>query len=63
MRKIYGIENLIAYLSSVNFPLTEERIKDLILNRELPHHRAFQSTFIFNLDHIDWWISQQRLKP
>ncbi|KMY54387.1 hypothetical protein AC623_10970 [Bacillus sp. FJAT-27231] len=63
MRKIYGIENLIAYLSSVNFPLIEERIKDVILKRELPHYRAFQTTFIFNLDRIDWWISQKRLKP
>jgi len=63
MRKAHGIKDLIAYLESVNFPLTEERINDLILKREIPHLRPFGNTLVFNLDHIDWWISQQRLKP
>ncbi|MEK4029152.1 MULTISPECIES: hypothetical protein [Bacillaceae] len=60
MRKVYGIENLIAYLSSVNFPITEDKINDLILKRELPHLRPFGSILMFDLDHIDWWINQQR---
>jgi len=63
MRKVHGIRNLIAYLESINFPLTEEQVNDLIVNKELPHLRPLEHIIVFNLDHIDWWISQQRLKP
>ncbi|WP_100331311.1 hypothetical protein [Bacillus xiapuensis] len=61
MRKAYGIKSLIAYLDSVNYPLAEDEIHDLILKRELPHLRPLNNLLIFNLDDIDWWISQRRL--
>ncbi|RJS59322.1 hypothetical protein [Bacillus sp. PK3_68] len=63
MRKVHGIKNLIAYLEFVDFPLTEEQVNDLLLKKELPHLRPLKHLIVFNLDHIDWWISQQRLKP
>lgn len=30
MRKAYGIKSLMIYLESVNYPIKEEEIKDLI---------------------------------
>ncbi|MGG3450494.1 hypothetical protein ABER98_11515 [Domibacillus aminovorans] len=62
MRSIQGINQLISYLDSVNFPLTEEKIHDLILKREIPHRRPINSLVIFDLDHIDWWINENRTK-
>ncbi|PLS17624.1 hypothetical protein CVD28_11570 [Bacillus sp. M6-12] len=62
MRKIYGIQKLIVYLASVGYPLAEEQVHDLILNKDIPHLRPISNMIVFNLDHIDWWVSQ-RLKP
>ncbi|MBM7694759.1 hypothetical protein JOC77_004236 [Peribacillus deserti] len=61
MRKIYGIQNLIVYLASAGYPLTEKQVHELILNKDIPHLRPINNMIVFNLDHIDWWVSQ-RLK-
>jgi hypothetical protein len=63
VRKVYGVKNLIDYLASVNYPLTEERIHNLILAKDIPHLRPYENIIVFNLDHIDWWVEQMRLKP
>ena len=60
MRKIQGLSNLVDYLESVNYPLAAEQITDLMSKRKIPHRKAFQNTVIFNLEHIDWWIAEQR---
>ncbi|WP_342603971.1 hypothetical protein [Peribacillus sp. FSL E2-0159] len=60
MRKAYGIKGLIIYLESVNYPITEEEINDLILNKKIPHLRPIDNFQIFNLDHIDGWLSDQQ---
>ncbi|WP_144511265.1 hypothetical protein [Bacillus sp. FJAT-22090] len=62
MRKVYGIKSLLAYLDSVDYPISEERIHELISNKEIPHLRPISNMFAFNLEHIDWWVSEQRLK-
>jgi hypothetical protein len=53
MRRIQGIKNLIAYLVSVNYTMTEEEINDLILIKDIPHSRPISSIIIFDLDHKD----------
>ena len=63
MRKAYGIKSLMIYLESENYPITEEEINDLILNKKIPHLRPINNLLIFNLDHIDGWISDQHFKP
>ncbi|PLR75746.1 hypothetical protein CU633_19480 [Bacillus sp. V3-13] len=63
MRKAYGIKNLIAYLASVNYPISEQEIHDLIQSKDIPHQRPINNMIVFNLNYIDWWVSQQRLKP
>lgn len=62
MRKIQGIKRLTTYLASVNHPLSEAEIQDLMLRKTLPHNMVMNNIIIFDLDHIDWWISQNRLK-
>ena len=59
-RKVQGIPNLISYFNSVDYQVTEEVIIYLIECKELPHLKPFRNVIIFNLDHIDWWISQQK---
>ncbi|MFJ7310603.1 hypothetical protein [Peribacillus frigoritolerans] len=63
MRKAYGIKSLMIYLESVNYPITEEEINDLILNKKIPHLRPIDNLLIFNLGHIDGWLSDQHFKP
>lgn len=60
MRKVHGIKNLIEYLESVNFPLNEEDVNELILKREIPHNNPFGNIIIFDLNNIDWWIDGKR---
>jgi hypothetical protein len=62
MRKIQGINNLIPYLDSISFPLTREEIQDLIAQKKLPHKKPVSGIFIFDLDHIDWWVNENRIK-
>jgi hypothetical protein len=63
MRKDYGIKSLMIYLESVNYPITEEEIDDLILNKKIPHLRPIDNLLIFNLDHIDGWLSGKQSTP
>jgi len=63
MRKVYGVKKLIAYLTSVDYPLTETDIHDHVLKKDIPHLSLINNMLVFDLDHIDWWIGQQRLKP
>ncbi|WP_419881634.1 hypothetical protein ACN6MY_19375 [Peribacillus sp. B-H-3] len=60
MRKAIGIKSLIKYLHSVSYPLTEEEILELILNKSIPHLRPLSDMIVFNLDHVDSWLSQQQ---
>lgn len=61
MSKIYGIPNLVAYLASARFPLTEEQIQQFIAEKDIPHLRPAKNLYVFNSDHIDWWIQTKRL--
>ena len=63
MKKIYGIKNLIAYLDSVSYSLTEDQIHQLIQSKDIPHLRPHEKLLVFNSDHIDWWINSQQLEP
>ncbi|EMF46248.1 hypothetical protein B481_1975 [Planococcus halocryophilus Or1] len=60
LRKIQGLSKLVSYLESVGYPMTAEEITDLMLKRKIPHRKAYQDIIIFNLEHIDWWIAEQR---
>ncbi|MBM7647482.1 hypothetical protein JOC78_000403 [Bacillus ectoiniformans] len=62
MRKVNGIKNLIDYLESVHYPMTEEQINDLITEKHIPHSKLIGNHMMFNLDHIDWWINEQKTK-
>jgi len=56
LRKAVGIQSLVAYLQSVNYPLSEETVQKLIAAKRIPHQRLLGKTIIFNLDYIDSWI-------
>ena len=60
MSKIYGIPNLVAYLVSAGYPLTEEQIQQSIAEKDIPHLRPTKNLFVFNSDYIDWWIQTKR---
>jgi predicted DNA-binding transcriptional regulator AlpA len=60
LRKAYSIKELAEYLDAVKYPLSEDAILDLIQKRKLPHQRPFGDMIVFDLNHIDWWIDQQR---
>lgn len=60
MRKIQGIKSLMDYLNSVDYPLSEETLNELILKRDLPHTVPIRNMIIFDLSHIDWWIAEKR---
>ena len=61
MRRAYGVKSLSSYLDTVGYPLTEEEINDLIMNKEIPHLRPMVNMIVFNLDHIDWWINHNQI--
>jgi hypothetical protein len=63
LRRVYGVKKLTTYLDSVGYPLTEEQIHQLILNKEIPHLRPIGDIIAFNLEHIDWWISHKKISP
>jgi hypothetical protein len=54
------LRKLLSYLHSVSYPLSEEEVKGLIRSRNIPHKRLLGDTLLFNLDHVDTWIKQQR---
>lgn len=60
MSKIYGISKLVAYLDSAGYPLTEEQILQLIAEKDIPHLRPTQNLYVFNSDHINWWIQTKQ---
>lgn len=60
MRKVQGIKSLMDYLASVDYPLSEETLNNLILKKELPHSVPIRNMIIFDLSHIDWWIEEKR---
>ena len=60
MGKIQGISSLMKYLDSVEFSLTEEEVENFLIQRKIPHTKSFGNMVIFDLVHIDWWISEQR---
>ena len=60
MRKAQGVKSLIEYLDSVNYPITEELVNELILKREIPHNKPISSIIMFDLDHIDWWVNEKK---
>jgi hypothetical protein len=59
MRKVQGVKSLMAYFDSVNYPMTEENLIDLMARKELPHISPISTILIFDLNHIDWWIKEQ----
>jgi hypothetical protein len=59
MRKVQGVKRLIAYFDSVNYPMTEEDLIDLMTQKEIPHTSPISTILIFDLNHIDWWIKEQ----
>ncbi|MGE6488053.1 hypothetical protein [Paenisporosarcina sp. NPDC076898] len=59
MRKVQGVKSLMAYFDSVNYPMTEENLIDLMARKELPHISPISTILIFDLNHIDWWINEQ----
>lgn len=61
MRRVNGIKKLSIYLDTVGYPLTEEEINELIINKEIPHLRPMGNMIVFNLDHIDWWNSHNQI--
>ncbi|MCK1996631.1 hypothetical protein MPH47_05135 [Psychrobacillus psychrodurans] len=63
LRRAYGVIKLSSYLDTVGYPLTEEEINVLIINKEIPHLRPMANMIVFNLDHIDWWINQKQISP
>ncbi|WP_335869046.1 hypothetical protein [Bacillus sp. 2205SS5-2] len=60
MRKVTGIQPLIHYLHSVQYPLSEEKIQELIVRKQIPHLKRMNHVLIFNLDFIDSWIREQK---
>ncbi len=60
MRRVQGIQKLISYLESVNYPVAEKDIYDLTTNKKLPHKKVGLDIIIFDLDQIDWWIEQDQ---
>lgn len=60
MTKIQGVKELQKYLKSVGYPRTEEQINESIAKRQIPHSQSYANTIFFDVEHIDWWISQQQ---
>ncbi|MFS0576390.1 hypothetical protein AB1K83_12195 [Sporosarcina sp. 179-K 3D1 HS] len=57
MRTVQGISSVIAYLESVDYPVTEEDIQALLADMDVSSDNRASH---FNLDHVDWWINQQQ---
>ncbi|MFT8320139.1 MAG: hypothetical protein ABF649_04470 [Bacillus sp. (in: firmicutes)] len=62
MRKVNGIKNLLIYLDSLGYAITKEEVMLLMKKREIPHQKPMRHLVIFDLDHIDWWVKEQRNK-
>ncbi|MBU9672522.1 hypothetical protein KQ939_11330 [Planococcus sp. CP5-4] len=60
MGKIQGIPKLLEYLEQKRHPMTEEQIEQLLSQRTIPHARPYGDMILFDENHIDWWIEEQR---
>ena len=60
MGKIQGIPKLLEYLEQRSYPMTEEQIQQLLSERTIPHARPYGDMILFDENHIEWWIEEQR---
>ncbi|MDE0583454.1 hypothetical protein ON064_10455 [Planococcus sp. A6] len=60
MGKIQGIPKLLEYLEQRSCPMTEEQIQQLLSERTIPHARPYGDMILFDENHIEWWIEEQR---
>ncbi|MDN5709197.1 MAG: hypothetical protein L0G95_07140 [Planococcus sp. (in: firmicutes)] len=60
MGKIQGIPKLLEYLEQRSYPMTEEQIQQLLSKRTIPHARPYGDMILFDENHIEWWIEEQR---
>ncbi|MEM1504850.1 hypothetical protein RG959_15690 [Domibacillus sp. 8LH] len=61
MRRVQGIPSLLTYLNAHHYSLTHEEVEDLIRKRQFPHRKLMNGAMIFDLNHIDWWLSENRI--
>lgn len=60
MGKIQGVPKLLEYLEQRSCPMTEEQIQQLLSKRTIPHARPYGDMILFDTNHIEWWIEEQR---
>lgn len=60
MVKIQGVGNLLTYLESVGYPLTEQQINEFIEAKTIPHSKPYGGRIVFDSSHMDWWVDLQR---
>ena len=60
MRRVIGVNSLLQYLESVQCPMTEEKVNELIAGKQIPHSRPLNRLLLFDLDHIDSWLRERR---
>jgi len=60
MGKIHGIENLIRYLDTVDYPLTEQQINEFLMAKTIPHSKPYGDLLVFERSHMEWWVALQR---
>lgn len=60
MGKIQGVENLLVYLESVGYPLTEQQINEFLQARTIPHSKPYGEIIVFDSTHIEWWMDMHR---
>jgi hypothetical protein len=56
MRKVRGAKKLSQYLDSINCPMSEGSIYNLVRNKLIPCHHPSPQYLIFDLDEIDIWL-------
>ena len=57
MRKVRGVEKLVAYLDSINCPMSRATIYRLLRTKDIPVCRPAPRIIIFDLDEIDKWLN------
>ena len=56
MRKVRGVEALIAYLQSINCPMGKSTIYNLMRTNSIPFNKPSPGVLLFDLDKIDRWL-------
>ncbi|MBG9691361.1 hypothetical protein ABD91_10785 [Lysinibacillus sphaericus] len=56
MRKVRGVEALIAYLQSINCPIGRTTIYNLMRTNSIPFNKPSPGILLFDLDKIDRWL-------